>query len=306
MTEVQFFTMYWSVFVFIVGACVGSFLNVVIYRLPAGLSVVRPGSRCACGHPIPVYCNIPVLSWFLLRGRSRCCGQKFSFRYPAVELFTAVLFLLLWLQYGLPVSLGWMLFAGLMIPAALIDWDTMEIPDVFSVGGFILGLFCSMLLPEMHHMELSGLWILDGMRGGIAALLGACVGSGLVLWIALTAEALLRKEAMGFGDVKLMGAIGAFCGWQGAVFSIFGGAVLGIFIVLLTLPFGARKEGAKETVGKDTQEGVQDGEQEGGEDSAGRIPFGPALAGAALLYVLFFEPMVTDYFSDVVQLLQTF
>ncbi|HSH08754.1 MAG TPA: prepilin peptidase, partial [Oceanipulchritudo sp.] len=256
MDEVMLLNLYLGTLVVLIGACVGSFLNVVIYRMPAKQSVVTPRSHCRCGKPIAWYDNIPVLSWFLLRGRCRHCGEKFSFRYPMIEAGTALLFLGLWNAGGWPVGLVWIVFAGLMIPAAFIDLDTMEIPDTFSIGGFIVGMVLSVAVPAIHGVDPSGLFFIDGIRGGVAGLQGAFVGSGLVLWVALVAEAILRREAMGFGDVKLMGAIGAFCGWQGAVFAFFGGAVLGCLLLAVCWPFMKRTESAE----------------------GHRIPFGPALA----------------------------
>ena len=284
MDELAIMNLYFDCLVFIIGACVGSFLNVVIYRLPAGESVVHPRSHCKCGQPIAWYDNIPILSWFLLRGRCRHCGERFSFRYPAVEAGTALVFLGLWNTGGFPVGLAWIVFAGLMIPAALIDLDTMEIPDRFSIGGFVAGLLLSCLLPAMHGVESSGFLVLDGIQGGIASLLGAFVGSGLVLWVALLAEALLRKEAMGFGDVKLMGGIGAFCGWQGSIFAFFGGAVIGCLLLLLCYPW-MRKQASEDGL---------------------RIPFGPSLALGGLVYLLWAKPLVAAYFANIQDILNSF
>ncbi len=284
MNEELIIRLYFDVVVVVVGACVGSFLNVVIYRLPAGKSVVRPRSQCKCGQPIAWYDNIPVLSWFLLRGRCRRCGERFSFRYPLVEAGTALLFLGLWRVGGWPDGVVWMVFAGLMIPAAFIDLDTMEIPDRFSVGGFIAGMALSVMVPSIHGAGGSGLFVLDALRGAIAALQGALLGSGLILWVALVAELLLRKEAMGFGDVKLMGAIGAFCGWQGAVFAFFGGAVLGCLLLAVCWPWLRRQPPGQSR----------------------HIPFGPALAAGALLYLLAARPYVADYFANIHHVLQSF
>lgn len=277
MSEVVLWEWYGRVVVFLVGACLGSFLNVVILRMPAGQSVVSPRSRCRCGVPIAWYDNLPVLSWFVLRGRSRCCGERFSIRYPLVELGTALVLVGLWERGGLPEGPVWMLLALLLIPASFIDLDTMEIPDLFSVGGFTAGVAASVFVPEIHGIERTGLMLVDGLRGVHESLLGAFVGSGLILWVALLAEAVLRKESMGFGDVKLMGAIGAFCGWQGAVFAFFGGAVLGCLLLVVLLPLQRVQK---------TEEGT-------------RIPFGPALAGGALVYLLWMEPMVSAYFAEI-------
>lgn len=280
---------YLNTLVFVFGACIGSFLNVVIYRLPAGKSVVHPRSQCRCGAFIAWYDNLPILSWFLLRGKCRHCGEGFSIRYPLVELGTALIFLGLFHRGGMPEGLVWCLFAGLMIPAAMIDWDTMEIPDRFSTGGFVIGVLMSILFPQIHGLEATGFFFVDGVRGFTEALNGAFIGSGLILWVALVAEVVLRKEAMGFGDVKLMGAIGAFCGWQGAVFAFFGGAVFGMLLLVVTWPF-LRKKG---TVDAEAQEGL-------------RVPFGPSLVAGALIYLLIAEPYVTVYFSELQSALNAF
>ena len=284
MDEALFLKLYFGVLVFVIGACVGSFLNVVIYRLPAGKSVVKPRSQCRCGRFIAWYDNIPVLSWFILRGRCRHCGERFSIRYPLVEAGTALLFLGLWTVGGWPVGIVWIVFAGMMIPAAFIDLDTMEIPDTFSIGGFIVGMLLSVVVPSIHGVSPSEFFFLDATKGAVAGLQGAFVGSGLVLWVALVAEAVLRKEAMGFGDVKLMGAIGAFCGWQGAVFAFFGGAVLGCLLLVVCWPFMKRD---------DSGEGH-------------RIPFGPALAAGGVLYLLVAQPYVSAYFANIQDILQRF
>ncbi len=284
MDEVFLINLYFNMLVFMIGACIGSFLNVVIYRLPAGESVVSPRSHCKCGKPIAIYDNIPILSWFLLRGKCRHCGEYFSFRYPMVELGTALIFLGLWNVGTWQVALVWMVFAGMMIPAALIDLDTMEIPDRFSIGGFIIGMIFCMLVPAIHQIQPSEFLVLDGIKGVIAGLQGAFIGSGLILWVALVAEAILKKEAMGFGDVKLMGAIGAFCGWQGAVFAFFGGAVIGCILLVLCLPWMRKKE---------SEEGF-------------RIPFGPSLVLGSIVYLLFAKPYVSLYFTDIQKTLESF
>jgi leader peptidase (prepilin peptidase)/N-methyltransferase len=237
------FPWFFPVAAFVFGACIGSFLNVCIYRIPAGKSVVRPGSHCACGQPVRWFDNIPILSWLILRGHARCCGRPFSIRYPAVELLTGLVFAFCVLEFGPGKALCAMLFAAILIAASFIDIDHMIIPDRFSIGGTVVGVVLSVLVPSLHgHAIPSSVdpqlgYMLAGMQSGIDAVLGAFVGSALVLWIALIAEKVLRKEAMGFGDVKLLGCIGAFVGWKGAICAVFGGAILGVIATLLWLPF---------------------------------------------------------------------
>src|SRR5687768_11038781 len=126
--------------VFLIGTCIGSFLNVVIYRVPKKESVVSPGSHCGCGAPIKWHDNIPILSWLLLRGRARCCGRRFSFRYPFVELVTGALFVLCWLKYPPAAAACGALFISALIAATFIDLDHFIIPEVFTFGLAIAGI----------------------------------------------------------------------------------------------------------------------------------------------------------------------
>ena len=279
---------------FLVGACVGSFLNVVIYRVPKEESIVSPGSHCGCGQPIAWHDNVPILSWLLLRGRARCCGRAFSIRYPSVELFTGLVFVACWLRFPPALAVvGWV-FLSCLIAATFIDLDHMIIPDVFTIGLGVLGVVLSTLIPALHVAPGEHFFV-DSLRGGAASAQGLLIGSGVVLWIALLAEVMLRKEAMGFGDVKFVGAIGAFCGWQGAVFSIFGGAVVGT--VWFALAWGWQKATGKEAPVAPPSETPE------GEPAAlgfgAHIPFGPMLAIAGGLYFLCFKPWVTAWFDEV-------
>ena len=230
------FPWFFAGLVAILGAIVGSFLNVCIYRIPAERSIISPGSACGCGSPIAFYRNIPILSWILLRGKASCCGQPFSLRYPAIELLTAVLFFWAWSIYSPTVAILGMLYISFLICATFIDLDHMIIPDRFSIGGMVIGVVLSIFFPALHGIE--GLPIISNIQSGITAIIGALVGAGLVYWIAVLGEVIFRKPAMGEGDVKFAGFIGAFCGWQGAVFAMFGGALLGTIILLPCLLIG--------------------------------------------------------------------
>ena len=270
---------------FLVGACVGSFLNVVILRVPAGESVVSPGSHCACGARIAWRDNLPIISWFMLRGRARCCGRAFSLRYPAVELLTAVLFLACWLEFPPAKAVCGMVFLGALLAATCIDMDHMIIPDSLSVGLGVAGILLSFAVPALHG-QYGDSYALDSIRSGGIGLVGLLIGSGLVLWIALLAEAVLRKESMGFGDVKFAGAIGAFLGWPGAVFALFGGAVVGSAWLALMFAWSratARRrpaEAAKAPMGLGL-----------------RVPFGPMLAAGAAIYLLGADAWMDAYVS---------
>ncbi len=284
------------------GACVGSFLNVCIYRIPKNESIVLPGSHCGCGQPIAWFDNLPVLSWLILRGRARCCGRPFSFRYPAIELLTAALFFGCWVLFPPGKAVAGMVLCSLLICATFIDLDHMIIPDVFTIGGAMAGVLVSLALPVLHGHD-HDLFIIASMRAAIDSVTGLLIGSATVLWIALLAEVVLKKEAMGFGDVKFLGAIGAFIGWKGAVFAIFGGAVVGCVWFALALlgrqmtrrapapaePAPAPAEGGA-TVPSPLGFGVE-------------VPFGPMLAIAALIYFLVLHRWVDAYFANLADML---
>jgi leader peptidase (prepilin peptidase)/N-methyltransferase len=281
---------------FIFGAIIGSFLNVVIYRIPAGKSIVTPGSHCACGQPITWNHNIPIVSWILLRGRANCCGQPYSIRYPFVEALTATLFLLAWLKLAPVIAISAMILISLLIVATFIDLDHMIIPDSISIWGTVTIVILSFCIPAIHDYNSGDIFLVGSIKSGVASIIGVFTGSGLVLWIALVAEAVLKKDAMGFGDVKLMGLIGAFLGWQGAIFSVFGGAIVGTvwFAIALLWRLGSNSKNSKllpaETpAGETTEAGF-----------GTHVPFGPMLAIAATLYLLFAKPYFENYLNSVV------
>ena len=278
---------------FLFGACVGSFLNVCIYRLPKDESIVTPGSHCACGKPIAWHDNIPILSWLFLRGRARCCGRNFSVRYPAIELLTALLFLACALLFGPAKALGGMVLVSIVICATFIDLDHMIIPDAFTIGGAVVGVGLSMLLPALHGHRVEFFFVAS-LRGGLDAVLGVLVGSGLVLWIALLAESVLKKEAMGFGDVKFLGALGAFVGWQGAVFSLFGGALIGCGWVLIAALW--QKISGRAAAGARLE--TPDGQATDRVGLGVHVSFGPMLGLGALLYFFVLHRWVDTYFDN--------
>ena len=277
----------------IFGACIGSFLNVCIYRIPKNESIVRPGSHCGCGQPIAWHDNIPVFSWLILRGRARCCGRPFSFRYPAIELLTAGLFLACWMLFPPTKAVAGMVFCSILVCATFIDLDHLIIPDAFTLGGAVVGVLLSMLLPALHG-QTHEIFVVASLRSAVDAVLGLLLGSALVLWIALLAEVVLKKEAMGFGDVKFLGTIGAFVGWKGAVFSIFGGAVVGCVWFVIALLW------QKATGQKPPEPVATPPEGEAAQPAIGfgvQVPFGPMLAIAALIYFLALHQWVDAYFS---------
>ena len=284
----------------IFGAVTGSFLNVCIYRIPVGRSIIFPGSSCACGRPIPFYHNIPIFTWIILRGRASCCEERFSIRYPAIELLTAILFFWVWTIYSPIVAIIGMLFVAFLICATFIDLDHMIIPDRFSIGGMVIGVILSFIFPSLHGLE--GLPLVSNIHSGVSAIIGALIGAGLVYWIAVLGEIIFRKPAMGEGDVKFVGFIGAFCGWQGAVFSMLGGALMGTVVLLPILLIGRlfnRNKSAKKKTEEENLPKV-DGAEVEDVPFGTHVPFGPMLAVAGLIYFLGFHLYVDAYFADFV------
>lgn len=283
-------------FAFVFGAIIGSFLNVCIYRIPAGKSIVRPGSQCACGQPIRWYDNLPILSWFILRGRARCCGRPYSIRYPLVELLTATLFLGCWLLFP-PAKAAclWVLISGL-ICATFIDIDTFEIPDVFSVGLAIVGFCLSLVVPALHGHE-HPVFVVASLRSVTDSLQGMFIGAGLVYMVSELAYLILRKEGMGQGDVKLVAAIGAFCGWESVITAIFGGSLLGT-VWMIGVKLWQATTGRKVLI-----KAIEPGDAPQEVKMGASIQFGPYLAAGGILHVLYLHPWVTDYFNNIREIL---
>jgi leader peptidase (prepilin peptidase)/N-methyltransferase len=219
---------------FVLGLIVGSFLNVCIWRMPRGMSVNFPRrSLCPhCGHSLSWSDNIPLLSFALLRGRCRYCAGPVSWRYPVVELITALLFSLVYfrqrVQVGTDVGqIGVMLLVvALLIVASGIDLEFLIIPDEISGFGVLGGLLAGFLMPQLNvgHLNYQTFESLTGhphLDGLIASAIGAVGGGGMVLACALLGQAVFQKEAMGLGDVKLMAMIGAFFGWKVVLMAFF-------------------------------------------------------------------------------------
>ena len=286
-------------FVALFGACIGSFLSVCIYRIPRNESIVRPRSHCPhCGRMIPWYWNIPVLSWLLLRGKCRWCKAPISFRYILLELFTSALFLLVWFQAfsGLTLSwemgqawtaydggiitpkgglLGlvplldmklmyvyWLAIYGLIL-GSFIDIEHYILPDRVTIGGMIIGLIISPLVPELH-------WTSSWSTALIRSAVGLGVGFGVLWLVSVLGSIAFKKEAMGFGDVKLMGAIGAFLGWKAVLFTLFASSLLGSLVGISLIVLHKR-------------------------EFQGRIPYGPFLAAAAVIWMFWGPTLVSKY-----------
>jgi leader peptidase (prepilin peptidase) / N-methyltransferase len=221
------------------GLIFGSFLNVCIMRVTRGESVATPGSHCpACGHSIRWYHNIPVLSYALLRGRCRDCGQHISLLYPLVEILTAVIFLLEYWRYGLTIEFAkGLVFAMLMIILIFTDLRDRRIPHRISVPGIALGVvFCLMTPVDNRPVG----WLLaqwDIFPSGlllslIGALAGALIGGGLFFVVGEAFYRLRHKEGLGFGDVMLMLVVGTFLGPPLTLMTILLGSLLGSFIAI--------------------------------------------------------------------------
>lgn len=244
------------------GACVGSFLNVCIHRLPKGESVVTPASRCACGQPIPFWFNLPLLGWLILRGRARCCGGKISVRYPLVELITALSFVAAWTMLPPAKALAACVFLPLLIILAGCDLDDMMVPDAPNFALVGSGLLLSMLLPSLHGETAHSIEAVNRFRALMDALIGVAAGTALVWWIRTIGTLMAGREAMGEADIILCAGVGAFGGWQGAVFCLFGGAVVGVITALPGLIQSKIK----------------------GEEYAGVVPFVPSMAVAGAVW----------------------
>ncbi len=352
---------FWSVVLFAFGSIVGSFLNVCIYRMPLGLSVVSPPSHCPqCKYSIPWYLNVPLVTWLLLRGRCANCRAAIPSRYFFVELLTGLAFLMAWLAAGhgsALVALAYCLILAGFIVATFIDFEHYIIPDEITIGGMVAGAVCSFAVPQLHRTDshaLGLLWSFVGMAFG-AGVVYAVVRIGKLLFgrqkidlpagsrivftetgvvlpdrevpfeemfyrpsDAVTIEAasvelldrkygacavrlspdklrvgddefdpesvprmevvadrvVLPREAMGFGDVKFMGAIGAFLGWKAAAFSLMISSMLGAAVGLLLILLRR-------------------------QEWSSRLPYGPYIAAAAVLW-MFAGPELVEWWMQTV------
>lgn len=248
----------WPVAIAVLGLFIGSFLNVCIHRIPRSESIMWPASHCpVCNNPIKPWDNIPLVSYILLRGRCRSCSAKISLRYPVVETLSALLALSMLYRFGLTVSFGiYYLWACVLLVITFIDIDYQIIPDRLSLGGIILGLGLVYWLPLTYK----------------DALIGLVLGSGLLIAVIYGYYFLTKKQGMGGGDVKLLGMIGVFTGWQGVLFTIFMGSLIG---TLFGLPWALMQ--------KKTMKAA--------------IPFGPFLALGALIFVLWGTQLIDWYFG---------
>ncbi|MDP8234109.1 MAG: prepilin peptidase [Candidatus Saelkia tenebricola] len=248
-----------QIFFIVLGLIIGSFLNVCIYRLPKEESVVTPGSHCVkCNKPIKWFDNIPVLSFFILRGKCRGCKEKISKRYPLVESLSALVFSSYYNIFGLGIEMIFFsIFTSGLIVAAFSDWETRLIPDEVSLGILPLGIVFSFFNPVFQEAY--------SQNPLVVSLIGALTGALMIYLTGVLGKLVFKKEAMGFGDVKFMALIGAFLGYKLVILSYF------------IAPFFALSYGVYRKIRyKDDY-----------------LPYGPFLAIAAV-FVLFFREKILD------------
>jgi leader peptidase (prepilin peptidase)/N-methyltransferase len=234
-------------FVFLIGACFGSFANVLIYRLPKGESIMGRSHCTSCGITIPWFHNVPFFAYFFLKGKCASCGAKFSMRYPLVEFLTAALFVAVAAYYGMSwTTLEYLILVFGLVVGSFIDLDHMIIPDEITLGGLALGLLGAALNPERSFSE---------------ALLGVLIGGGSLWLVAYVYFIFTGRDGLGGGDIKLLAWLGSLLGWKAIPFIILFSSMTGSVVGLL---MSRKNEEGLKTV----------------------IPFGPFIAVAAVFYLL--------------------
>jgi len=271
-------------FAFAIGACIGSFLNVCIGRWPHDESVVAPRSRCPkCGLQIAWYDNIPMVSWLLLRGKCRGCALPISAQYPVVELVVGLLWLAAVLHFGPTfAALRVAVFATIMLGIAVTDAKHYLIPDGFTVSGLIFLLVTSIV--AAFRVEPSP------FATPYDALIGACAGAGAVAIVGWLGEVVLKREAMGFGDVTLMAVVGAAVGPARSLLVLFIGAALGAASFVGVVYPLVRLRGAPRGEQIDLELG-------GSPPALPEVPFGVFLAPAAVAVLVWGDALVEWYLS---------
>jgi leader peptidase (prepilin peptidase) / N-methyltransferase len=254
------------IIIFIFGAVIGSFLNVCIYRIPRNKSIVKPASACpGCEKPIRFYDNVPIVSYLILGGKCRHCGNKISKRYPFIELLTAVLFLVFYKKFGLSLQLlVAFLFISLLIVIAFIDLDFQIIPDILSIGGLVTGILLAVIRPYFTYI--------GPKFGFLDALYGILIGGGVLFVIAYGYQLVAKREGMGGGDIKLLAMIGAFIGFKGVIFSLVSGSLFG---TVIGIPLMLIKK----------------------ENTKYAIPFGPFLSLGALIFLFSGDSFVYGFLN---------
>ncbi len=272
-----------GIYVFAVGAAIGSFLNVCIGRWPEGLSVVKPRSRCPkCGHQIKASENIPILSWLMLRGKCSNCRERISIQYPIVELLVGLIWLDAYGHFGMSfTAFRVAVFVTVLLGIAITDAKHFVIPDGFTVFGLFFVLLTSFIALYLRESEpFAGPW---------DAILGMCVGAGAISIVGWLGEVWLKRPAMGFGDVTLMAVVGAAVGPVRSLLTIFIAAVLAPIVLLgIVYPLSAR--GLADDKGQ-TELALE----VGGGWRKRELPFGVFLAPAALIALMHGDAIIAWY-----------
>jgi leader peptidase (prepilin peptidase) / N-methyltransferase len=270
--------------VFMFGMCIGSFLNVCIYRLPSSMSIINP-SRSFCPHcnsAIQFYDNIPVFSYLWLKGRCRNCKASISLRYPLVELMTGILAIATYFMFGLSIeSLIYFVFLSSLLVITFIDLDHQIIPDIITLPGIIIFFLASFInrqniwyfkiFPD-KLIEFFAFLPLPAMTYN--SVLGVLVGGGSLYLVIWTYYLIRKEEGMGGGDIKLLAMIGALLGWEGVLFTIFAASLTGTFVGIIVM-------------------------LQKGKNLKFAIPFGPFLSIGAMSYVFFGEKVLFWYFHHI-------
>lgn len=245
----------------VIGLAIGSFLNVVIYRLPRKINFFISRSVCpACSAKLKWYHNIPLLSYLVLRGKCGFCGARISVRYPLVESINAALYLYFFWQHGLTAEFFIFSFiSSCLIAVFFIDLDFMIIPDTITLPGIIIGFAVSFV---------------PGGLDWIDSLIGLLVGGGALWFIAILGDWLFKKESMGGGDIKLSGMLGAFLGWQKVLLIFVSSALIGLVVSIIVMAFSSKLRENR------------------------MIPFGPFLALAAMLAICYGQQIIDFYVSN--------
>jgi leader peptidase (prepilin peptidase) / N-methyltransferase len=269
-------------FSFVLGAIIGSFLNVVVYRLPEGKSLIRPGSCCPkCDSPIRWYDNIPIVSWLVLGAKCRNCSSPISWQYPAVEALTGALFLLVSWRFGLTAATPiYMVFVASLVVVTFVDLTHWIIPNEVSLPGILVGIglaLASTIFPA------SGLYQVTVFN----SVIGAVAGYALVFLLDRMTVLILKKPGMGLGDAKLLAMLGAFFGWQGGILIVlvasFLGSAVGIPLkIALRFRDGDSDSGGDNKEGEPTSPGLY-------------MPFGPFLCVGGLVVMFFGEAILKAY-----------
>jgi len=253
------------IWVFLFGLAIGSFLNVVIYRVPRHKNFLMSRSVCPyCSHQLKWYHNIPMVSYLFLKGKCAFCKHPISFRYPLVEIINALVYVFFFWQWGMSINFFiYVILSSVLIVIFFIDLDFQIIPDVITLPCIVVGLAVSFLPGEI---------------GIVKSLLGLLVGGGALYLIALLGDWLFKKESMGGGDIKMAAMLGAFVGWQKVILIFMSAAVIGLVVSVVLMLFSSQLR----------QKRI--------------IPFGPFLAMAAMLSISYGERIINFYFTHFINL----